>query len=163
MQKPSFACYYAHMEEAVGSWQQKGRISLWRYRKAPKMYRGWHFTADQEGCASLIELFSILSKATSPAHRTISLTDPQAVEADRIFGNHDFRLDVPAKLRLANDLDESGSIGLAADAFIMPLRSEDLINFSDAVRDISVDDADFGMSFGNKDTIINFWWWPKKH
>ncbi|EQB31675.1 hypothetical protein M529_13685 [Sphingobium ummariense RL-3] len=84
------------------------------------------------------------------------------MEADRIFGNHDFRLDVPAKLRLANDLDESGSIGLAADAFVMPLRSEDITNFLDAVREISVDHADFGVSFGNNDTIIKFWWWPKK-
>ena len=160
--KPSFACYHTHMEEAVRSWQQEGRISLWRYRKAPRMYQGWHFTADQEGCASLIELFNILSSATGHAHRTISLTDPQDVKADRIFGNHDFRLDFPAKLRLANDLDESGSIGLAANAFVMPLRSEDITNFSDAVRDISVDHADFGVSFGNNDTIIKFWWWPKK-
>jgi len=84
------------------------------------------------------------------------------VEADRIFGNHEFRLDVPAKLRLANDLDRCGSIELAADACVMPLRLEDITNFSDAVRDISVDHADFGVSFGSNDTIIKFWWWPKK-
>ncbi|MBB3981313.1 hypothetical protein GGR44_000960 [Sphingobium fontiphilum] len=160
--KPSCACYHGDMEETVGSWQQEGRISLWRYRKAPKMYHGWHFTADQEGCASLIELFNILSSSTNPAHRTISLTDPQEVGADRIFGSHGFRLDVPAKLRIANDLDESGSIGLAANVFVMPLRSEDIGQFADAVRDISGDHADFGVSFGSNDIIINFWWWPNK-
>ena len=149
------------MEQAVGSWRQEGRVSLWRYRKARTMYDGWHFTADAEGCASLIELCSIISSAMEPAHRTISVTDPQEVGADQIFGDHGLRLDVPVKLRLGNDLDGTGSIGLSADVFAMPLRPEDISNLSVAVRDVSAGRADFGVSFGTSDTIFRFWWWPK--
>ncbi|MCM8729673.1 hypothetical protein ACFO8O_01635 [Hephaestia sp. GCM10023244] len=150
------------MEEALGSWRQEGRISLWRYRRAPKRYDGWHFTADQDGCASLIGLFDILSSATEPAYRTLSVTDPREVGADHIFGDHDLRLDVPAKLRLGNDLDGTGTIGLSVDVFAMPLRPEDISNLSEAVKDVSSDHADFGVGFGRSGTIVNFWWWPKK-
>ncbi|RYG95538.1 MAG: hypothetical protein EON58_13945 [Alphaproteobacteria bacterium] len=149
------------MEESLGSWRQEGRVSLWRYRKAPKMYDGWHFTADKEGCACLIGLLDILSRATEPAHRTLSVTDPQKVGADHIFGDHDLRLDVPAKLRLGNDLDGTRSIGLSVDVLVMPLRAEDISNLSEAVTDVSADHADFGMGFGKSDTIVRFWWWPK--
>lgn len=149
------------MYRALGQWRQEGRICLWRYRKAGKMYEGWHFTADPKGCASLIELCSILSRATAPAHRTISVTDPREVGADNIFGGHNLRLDVPAKIRLANDLEEAGSIGLSAGFFDMPLGAEDILNLSEAMRDVSADRADFGVSFGASSTIFKFWWWPK--
>jgi hypothetical protein len=124
------------------------------------MYVGWHFSADKGGCASLLRLLNILSSATSPAHRTLTVSDPRTVGADRIFGEHDLLLDVPAKLRLGNDLDHNGAIGLSADVFAMPLRSEDFVSLSRAVRDVSVDHADFGVGFGRSDTILNFWWWP---
>lgn len=149
------------MDQALGSWRQDGRVSLWRYRKARRMYDDWHFTADAMGCASLIELCSILSSATEPAHRTIRVTDPRVVGADNIFGGHDLRLEVPAKLRLGNDLEGTGSIGLSAEIFAMPLRPEDISNLSEAVRDVSANRADFGVSFGASDTIFRFWWWPK--
>lgn len=149
------------MYNALGSWRQDGRISLWRYRKAGAMYGGWHFTADAKGCASLIELCSILSTATEPAHRTISVTDPREVGADNIFGGHELRLEVPTKLRLGNDLEGTGSIGLSTEFFDMPLRPEDISSLSEAVTDVSADRADFGVSFGTNGTIFKFWWWPK--
>jgi hypothetical protein len=149
------------MSEALGSWKFEGRVSLWRYRHAPKMYDGWHFTADPAGCASLIRLVELLLAACGPAHRTLPVTNPQTVGADRIFGAHALTIEVPAKLRLGNDLDASGSIGLANDAFVMPLGPQDLSNFSQAMRDISAGYADFGVGFGSSATIINFWWWSK--
>lgn len=158
----SFKCYHAVMEEALGSWRQDGRVSLWWYRKARKMHDGWHFSADEEACVCLIKLLDILCGATEPAYRTLSVTHPQKVGADRIFGDHDLQLEVPAKLRLGNDLDGTGSIGLSNDVFVMPLRPVDISNLSEAVRDVSVDHADFGLSFGTSDTLVRFWWWPKK-
>jgi hypothetical protein len=151
------------MERALGSWRQEGRISLWRYRNAAKMYASWHFSADKEGCASLLMLLDIFANEAIAAHRTLAVTDPRAVGADRIFGDHDLRLEVPAKFRLSNDLDETGSIGLSEDVFTMPLRPDDIASLSEAVRDISADHADFGLGFGRSDTIITFWWWPKGH
>jgi hypothetical protein len=150
------------MEQALGSWRQAGRISLWRYRKAPKMYAGWHFAADKEACASLLSLCDILSSEANPAHRTLTVTDPATVGVDRIFGQHDLRLDIPAKMRLGNDLDVDGSIGLVGDVFVLPLRPEDIPSFSEAIRDLSADHADFGVGFGSGNTIVRFWWWPKR-
>jgi hypothetical protein len=150
------------MEQALGSWKQEGRISLWRYRRSPRMYAGWHFAADKNACASLLRLCDILSKSTEPSHRTLTVTDPVAVGVDRIFGEHDLRLEVPAKLRLSNDLDGTGLISLSAGVFGLPLRPEDLSRFSEAVQDISVDHADFGVGLGASNTIVKFWWWPKK-
>jgi hypothetical protein len=125
------------------------------------MYDGWHVAADKEGCANLLGLLDILSVANGPARRTIAVTDPREVGADRIFGDHDLSLDVPAKLRLANDFDGSSAIGLAADAFVMPLQAEDITSLADAIRDLAADHADFGVGFGRSMFIINFWWWPK--
>ncbi len=126
------------------------------------MYDGWHFAADSEGFDSLIKLFEILSSATRPVHRTLSVTDPRTVGADRIFGEHTLRLTVPAKVRVAKHLDGAGFIGLADDVLEMALSTEDLVSFSEAVRDVSAGQADFGVGFGRSDTIINFWWWPKE-
>lgn len=151
------------MVEAHGSWEQKGRVSLWCYRKAQSMYDGWHITADTEGCASLLKLFDILSSATRPVYRTLPVTDPRTVGADRIFGEHTLRLTVPAKLRLANRIDGAGTIGLADDIFEMALSPEDIVSFSDAVKDVSTGQADFGVGFGGDNTIVRFWWWPKEH
>jgi hypothetical protein len=149
------------MEQALGSWRQEGRISLWRYRKPARMYADWHFSADKIGCASLLRLLDILYGAKFPAHRTLTVTDPRTVGVDRIFGDHDLRLDVPAKLRLGNCFDGDSAIGLSADAFIMPLRSSDFSSLSEAIRDISADRADFGVGLGGSDAIVRFWWWPK--
>jgi hypothetical protein len=140
--KRSPGCYHAVMEQALGSWKQEGRISLWRYRRPPRMYAGWHFAADKNACASLLRLCDILSKSTEPSYRTLTVTDPVAVGVDRIFGDHDLRLDVPEKLRLSNDLDGAGSVGLSAGVFCLPLRPEDASHFSEAVKDISADHAD---------------------
>jgi hypothetical protein len=126
------------------------------------MYAGWHFSADGEGCRSLLDLFEILSNASFPAHRTVTIADPQIVGVDRIFGEHALRLDVPAKLRLGND--PSGTAGTSSfsdGAFSMTLRPEDLAEFSRAVADVSVDHADFGVGFGADDLVVRFWWWPK--
>lgn len=150
------------MEQSLTSWTQEGRASIWRYRKAPRMYGGWHFTADEAGCASLIRLCNILEGATEPAHRTVSVTDAQEVGADRIFGDHNLRLDVPAKIRLGNDLEGTRSIGLEADVFALPLSREDISSFAKAVRDLAADHADFGVGFGKNHTIVNFWWWPRQ-
>lgn len=150
------------MGEAVESWRQEGRVSVWRYRKARKMYDGWHFAADQKGCASLVRLLDLLSAVKSPAYRTVVITDPRGVGADRIFGDHNLQIDVPVKLRLSNDLDGGSAIGLSADAFVMPLRPEDIASLSDAVRDLANDHADFGVALGRNETIVKFWWWPTK-
>lgn len=126
------------------------------------MYDGWHFAADRKGCDSLIKLLDILSGETEPAHRTIYVTNPQGVGADRIFGHHDLKLDVPPKVRIGNDVEGTGGIGLSSDGCAIALRPEDIASLSAAVRDVSANRADFGIGFGTSETIVRFWWWPKQ-
>lgn len=127
------------------------------------MYAGWHFSADKAGCASLLRLLDILSSAKRSVHRTLTVTDPRTVGADRIFGDHDLQLDVPAKLRLSNDLDSKGAISFSDDIFALSLGTDEIASLSEAVKDVSVDHADFDLGFGESGTIIKFWWWPTKH
>lgn len=155
-------CYDAPMENALASWRQNGRIGLWSYHDAPKMYSGWHFSADTEGCASVLVLCDLLSRETGAAYRTLTLTDPRTVSVDHIFGEHGYRVNAPAKLRLCNHLSESwGTVDAAREVFIMGLSAQELSDFSQAVKDLSLDHTDFGVGFGQDDTILNFWRWPK--
>lgn len=103
----------------------------------------------------LIEL--LLVSKTASAYRTLAVTDPRDAGADRIFGEHKYRVDVPQKLRIGNG--NSLDIRLLDDVFIMSLSSDDLLCFLQAVRDVASDQADFSIVFGS-DVRISFWWWP---
>jgi len=126
------------------------------------MYADWHFTADSEGCDSLVELIELLVGKPAPAYRTLVIADPRDVGADRIFGEHNYRVDVPPKLRIGNStsVDAPTDIRLLDDVFTISLSSDDLLCFLQAVRDVASDQADFSIRFG-RDTRISFWWWPK--
>ncbi|MEL7790145.1 hypothetical protein AAG610_13435 [Citromicrobium bathyomarinum] len=107
-------------------------------------------------------MLGIMSQLKSPAHRTLTVTDPRNVRAGRIFGDHDLKLDVPAKLRLGNAIGQSAGIRFSSDVFSMMLGKADIASLSGAVIDVSLNRADFGLSFGEDATIINFWWWPEQ-
>lgn len=149
------------MEQQLSSWRQTGRVSIWRYLKAPRRYDGWHFSADRAGCQSLLDLLALLAETTEPAHRTLSLTDPASVGSDQIFWAHDEQVVPARKLRLQWPRDEAGSLlHPVDDVLTMSLTKESLADFADAVADVRNDKADFGVGFGNPPQIINFWHWP---
>ena len=124
------------------------------------MYRSWHFAADRDGCSSLVQLLALLSDEVPPVHRTLTVVDPRTVGADRIFGPHDLKLDVPTKLRLCTLRDpQTASIDLNGDVGTLSLSASDLMHFTRAVTDVSQATADFGVGFGQD--IMTFWWCPK--
>jgi len=155
------------MNETLASWRQAGKVSLWRYRKAPRMYADWHFSADSSACESLLALIALLTEEQGAVHRTLTLIDPQTVGADRIFGKHDLRIESPAKLRLGNAVSSNGTsvASFADDAFLLMLDFKDLAGLAEAVRDLAAEKADFAIRFGQNNrspgTRISFWWWPK--
>jgi hypothetical protein len=126
------------------------------------MYADWHFAADGEGCGSLVELIELLVSKPAPAYRTLAVTDPRDAGADRIFGEHKYRVDFPQKLRIGNgtSLDAPTDIRLLDDVFSMSLSSDELLCLMQAVRDVASDQADFSILFGS-DVRMSFWWWPK--
>ena len=127
------------------------------------MYGGWHFSADAEGCASLLRLIELLSAEVFSAHRTLVITDPQPVGADRIFGKHEFQLEVPKKLRLCcTQSADEGAVHFLDDILVIPLKPQDIPLLSEPVGDVARDHADFGVGFGKDQTVVRFWWWPKR-
>lgn len=46
----------------LAEWHQRDRISLWRYVEANRSYAGWHLSADDEGCRSLLELLDLFAQ-----------------------------------------------------------------------------------------------------
>lgn len=157
------------MNGSIGDWNLAGQVSLWRYLNAPTRYADWHFSADIAGCNSLLHLLKILGAEPATIYRTITLTDPLTVGADRIFGDHGYRIDCPTKLRLVNcphDPDFT-EITYGEGIFVMILGQQSLSMFETALRDLEIGSADFAFGFGDKKSTnsarISFWWWPTAH
>src|SRR5579871_5602399 len=49
---------------------------MWRYEEASRSYQGWHLSADEEGCRSLLTLLSAFTEKSSVPYRTLSLAAP---------------------------------------------------------------------------------------
>jgi len=67
-------------DQRVNKWVQRGCIYLWRHAGNPRNYCGWHMTADDAGCRSLLDLLDIIRDAQYAAKRTIQLTRPSEHE-----------------------------------------------------------------------------------
>jgi len=59
------------MSAPVNAWKQKGRVFIWRYPPHKKKHEGWHFTAEDDACESLIHLIHAMRSEPQPSHRTI--------------------------------------------------------------------------------------------
>ena len=153
----------------TATWKQEGRVALWRYEPMARMYAGWHFTADGAGCRSLQNLFSLFLSADAEAYRSVTLTDPKSVGADRIFGEHVFRVCFPSKLRLRFDpraSEDHSAFDHADDRLDLSLGRTWIEELGTALADVAHDHADFSLWFEAgkpKDPLkrISFWWWPK--
>lgn len=147
------------MNEAISNWRQAGRLCLWQYKNAPRMYRGWHFTGDRAGGENLLLLIELLGAHDQDAARTLSLEDPLSVGAEKIFRGHQTPLIEPAgKLRLSNRPADATAEELTFAEGIVTLRlgHDGLTTLADSIRDVLAGTADFGVGFGG--TIAMFWW-----
>ncbi|WP_342249421.1 hypothetical protein [Sphingomonas sp. OTU376] len=57
----------------VSAWKQAGSLYIWRYAALSGSRRGWHFHADRDGCASIIDLIDRMVGQEVPSHRTMGL------------------------------------------------------------------------------------------
>ncbi len=125
------------------------------------MYSGWHFTADPDGCDSLLQLLDGFVSPDTAHHRTLSVIDPRSIGVDRIFGEHELKVRHPAKLRLAFDpVVTASQLFEEADRVSLVLGAEGLPAFREAVVDLRADQADFTIGLAGKEGL-SFWWWPK--
>ena len=150
------------MIESVSKWQQAGGVYVWRYSKPGKSRRGWHFTGDPAGCASIIDLIERMKAAATACHRTLSL----GIVTPAIWGVPNFG---PAKhehfekLRV-DYVPESSELTLVEndgrlELGVGELRATDLIA---AFTDVSIGDGDFGIGTSDKKRAESwmFWWMP---
>ncbi|MES2835780.1 MAG: hypothetical protein V4707_13840 [Pseudomonadota bacterium] len=125
------------------------------------MYSGWHFSADAEGCDSLLELLDGLATAGTANHRTLAVVHPGSVGVDRIFGDHALKVHHPAKLRLAFDsATPEADLVETSDRVTLTMGADGLKAFREAISDLRAGEADFGISLADDDSL-SFWWWPK--
>lgn len=61
------------MAEDVNAWRQSGAVYIWRYSALNSSRRGWHFTADPAGCASIVDLIGRMVVSNIACHRTLAL------------------------------------------------------------------------------------------
>lgn len=75
------------MSSAVNSWKQAGRLFLWRYPALRKTHAGWHLTAEDDACDSLIALIEAMRTEREASRRTIAVSvPPEAVWSVPNFG-----------------------------------------------------------------------------
>lgn len=155
---------------SIADWKQRGHISLWRYKPMPRLYSGWHFAADPEGCESLRELFLLFLESAYPVHRSLRLTDPRSVRADRIFSEHELQVCFPHKLRIRFDPeapDDESTFHENDERLDVFLGREWLREWQSALPEVARGNADFSLWFEvpSKDPMkrISFWWWPQNH
>ena len=156
------------MTSGLDAWRPNGRICIWRYEPMLKMYAGWHFTADSDGCAALMELFERMAALKQRGHRTMPVSDPVVVGADRIFGAHALSVRRPATVRIAFDPDGADTdphVEIQDDRFVLTTGPNSIERIRDAVADVARGHADFGIGLCGPAGIgmdtMQFWWWPK--
>ena len=138
-------------------WKQNGRICLWRYTENRRSYRGWHLSADVDGCASLLSLLEQLPSATA-VYRTLQITVPSAAQLC-VPNNRAADWLAPSRLRiewarqpatwLLPEALDLAQLTLGAN-WLTPLRA--------GIADIATGRGDY--SIGDREARLWFWWWP---
>lgn len=148
------------MSDAWSTWQQRGVVSLWRYANPSHSYAGWHLSADDAGCRSLLDLLAVLSTSPAGAYRTINLTEPST----RLLGVVNCSsslIDPPPKLRISySAMYEDWS--LVAEQGHAALRVGETWRLASiaAIEAMSRGEGDFIIGPRHPDQRVWFWWWP---
>ena len=140
-------------------WRQRGTISLWRYLDNTRSFPGWHFSADDAGCASMLALLDALFLDPEGTTRTLQLTAPSA-EVLSVPNNRRAPVEGPASLRLSHSVDpevlrwteNGGRLVLEIGQARAPLLRK-------GVADVAAGDGDYCIA--TVPLPLWFWWWPR--
>jgi len=61
---------------SLESWRQKGSLALWQYTENRGNYPGWHLSADDAGCVSLVVLLDLFRSGGVAASRLVAVVPP---------------------------------------------------------------------------------------
>ena len=144
-------------DEQVNKWRQQGRIYLWRYAGTSRNHSGWHMTADEVGCQSLLDLLDIMRDAQYAAKRTVQLTRP---------GERELTSGCSARPRPATRLELSHSKPKMAPAHwclavegarvTLELGAERLEELREGIQGIPSGNGDY--CIGDDGQELWFWW-----
>ena len=147
--------------QALQNWRQQGLVSLWRYVGANRSYKGWHLSADADGCRSLLMLINAFSDDSPVLHRTVSVTAPsKALLA--VPGRMSSGVESVSKLRLSHSVSPTDWLLTESDDAVSLAFGETWRGkLREATNALSKGEGDFRIGPENREQGIWFWWWKQ--
>ena len=150
------------MTDEISDWVQRGHLWVWRYRDPGRNCRGWHFSADPEGCRSIMRLLDTM-KAGDACHRTLKL----APVTDDVLAVPNYpreSLGRFEKLRIAFQPEaEELTMNPEDDRLVLMFGNARLRKLVAAFAEVEVGRGDFGIApTDNRRSDPWMFWWPPK-
>jgi hypothetical protein len=141
------------------AWKQTGSVALWRYTENQRNYPGWHLSADDAGCASLIALLDAFAADGNAGTRTLSVTRPTS-EILAVPNNRSASCVAPDKLLLSfSDVASQWSFPDSLDPAELTIGADWLPKLRKAIAGIPHGEGDFSIGLSKGDSLaLTFWW-----
>lgn len=124
---------------------------------------GWHFTADRDGCESLMELADLLLGLETPMKRLITLGTPTSAVTHLPVDPKGGRIVAARRLRFVidpNDRPEYWSLAQKGEEVEFQLGQDKLNEWRSALARVQQGDYDFAIGHsGRKAKEQSFWFW----
>ena len=145
--------------DAVSAWKQVGLVYLWRYPHSSKKREGWHLTAEEAACASLIELIEAMRDAGRDSRRTITIMQPTPqIWAVPNFGKPRSERLGPLTLSYERSYADL-TLTEEGDRLVLrlgPAREEDMLT---GLRDVRRGEGDYAFGPSEKGAALPIWFW----
>ncbi len=140
-------------------WRQRGTMSMWRYLENTRNYPGWHFSADDAGCASMLALLDVLFLDPAGTTRTLQLTAPSE-EVLSVPNNRGASVEGPVSLRVSHAVDpEALSWSQEGDRLVLEIGQQRAPMLRKGIADVAAGYGDY--SIATIPLPLWFWWWPR--
>jgi hypothetical protein len=154
-------------DPAVSKWKQHGKVYLWRYRQPSRHWVGWHMTADDPGCESLLNLLGQMKAAQWPSQQYLAIDKPTpAVLAVPNYRDETWYAPAQWKLKFPKGqvADEFWSLTRAGSEVTLILGASKLVEVSEGVQAVRMGDGDYAIGPEDKENwteSLSFWWMLK--
>ena len=150
------------LNAAMNSWQQRGRVFLWRYTSNQRNYPDFHLTADRSGVASLAALYELFATAEAGDTRTVAITAPTESEL-AVPNNRGAGFVAPVRLRISlHDDPEHWQLDEVAETASFFVGRHWLARLRDATTGIAKGQGDFSIGNASATSAALWFWWRLK-
>jgi hypothetical protein len=139
------------------TWRQAGHLYLWQYRENSRRYAGWHLTADDAACVSLLDLLDRLEQLSDCV---LAVTRPTA----QVLAVPNFpplvHWSAPKVLRLIFSREEAWDIRSVAEEVTLMLGPAMLGELRNGIAGIPQGKGDYAIRPSNVEPDQELWlWW----